>query len=62
MGRANQVHAAGRFAEFERFSGAILEAEPNNIPALVLLGVSAAKSGRPERAVPFFERAIAADQ
>jgi tetratricopeptide (TPR) repeat protein len=55
---ASAFHQAGKFAEAERVYGEVLRQQPNHLDALVRLGAIAAQSGRAERAVELFRKAI----
>ena len=55
---ATAAHQQGKFADAERIYGDILRQQPNHFDALHRLGVIAAQTGRTERAVELFRRAI----
>ncbi len=61
MSSANQAHAEGRLNDCEQLCRSVLDSQPGNVSALVLLGVVAAKKEEPEAAVPWFKEAIRAD-
>lgn len=54
------LHQAGELAEAEQLYRVLLEAEPDNLNCLQLLGVLATSTGRPAEAVVLLERAHAA--
>jgi tetratricopeptide (TPR) repeat protein len=54
------LHQAGKLAEAEQLYRVLLEAEPDNLNCLQLLGVLATSTGRPAEAVALLERARAA--
>ena len=56
--RAVAFHQRGRLLEAERLYEAILEVHPQHFDALHLLGVIAAQTHRPERALLLIEKAI----
>lgn len=55
---ASAMHEQGNLADAERAYGEVLRQQPNHIDAMLRLGVIAAQSGRAERAVEFFRKAI----
>jgi tetratricopeptide (TPR) repeat protein len=55
---ASALHERGRLAEAEHLYGEILRQQPDHFDALLRLGVIAAQTGRPERAVELFRKAI----
>lgn len=58
---ADRAFSEGRLEEASGLCHTILEAEPGNFPAQLLLGVTAVKQGRFEEAIPALEIAEAAD-
>jgi protein O-GlcNAc transferase len=58
FGEASALHQLGKFAEAERLYGDVLRQQPNHLDALIRLGVIAAQTGRAERAVELFRRAL----
>ena len=61
LATARGLHDAGRIAEAERLYRRILAADPDNAPALHLLGVVALQAGQFQAAVDLIGQAIARD-
>jgi tetratricopeptide (TPR) repeat protein len=55
---ASAFHQQGRLADAERVYSDVLRQQPNHLDALIRLGVIAAQTGKAERAVEPFRRAV----
>lgn len=61
ISRASQAHAAGRLDDCLKICRVILDSEPENNSALLLVGVCLAKKGQSAEAIPILERVVRQD-
>jgi len=57
--RAVELHQQGKLADAERVYAEVLQQQPDHFDALHLLGVIAAQTQRPERAIGLIQKAVA---